>query len=706
VPTSRKSKDTALLPVKTSAPKKLFCPKEITWLSFNERVLQEADDVRNPLFERIKFLGIFSNNLDEFYRVRVANLKRIEREGRANTRKRIATARRLIQEIQRRVLRQAELFNEISSRLFVELEQTGIDLVDERQLTDEQAVYVREFFQTRVRPRLVPIICDRKRELPALRDKFIYLAVELTISDQKAPLYAFIEVPTDSLSRFCILPKRAELDCVILLEDVIRFGLAEIFSYFQPTQHRAWTIKITRDSELDLDEDTEELFVDRIHRGLRKRRTGAPVRVIYDKGLPKPFLRFLLDKMKLEREDDLIPGQRYHNFKDFMKFPSLGRSHLERSALPPLPHPALMHTRSVFDAIGSGDILLHFPYHGFGTFVDFLREAAIDPRVTHIRMTVYRVSQNSSVLNALINAVRNGKHVLVIIELLARFDEENNLEWVDRLRDEGVEVITGVRGLKVHSKLCLVTRIENSRVVRYATVGTGNFNEDTARLYTDHFLMTKDREITTEVLRVFEFFRNNYKVPKFKHLVVSPFQSRRFWRKLIREEVRNARLGRKASIWIKLNNFADTKIAEELYAASRAGVEIRMIVRSMFTLVPGIAERSENIEAVSLVGRYLEHSRYVVFGNGGNPKVYITSGDWMARNFDARVEVACPIRESKIREELIDYFTMQWSDEENARIWDRDLTNQKRVPKSATLENSHERIRAYLEAIVEESGRA
>jgi polyphosphate kinase len=683
-----------------AAAVKLFIPKEISWLSFNERVLEEADDQRNPLLERIKFLGIFSNNLDEFYRVRVAELQRIEREEGPSVRMMGVTVRRTIKEIQKRVLHQAELFNSIAQRLMGDLETEGIQLVDEHHLTADQTHFVREFFQTKVRPRLVPIICHRNRELPALRDQFIYLAVELIIPFQQGPLYAFIEVPTDSLTRFCLLPKSDKSDYVILLEDVIRFGLGEIFAYFQPTRCRAWTIKITRDSELELEEDTGETYVDRVQRGLRKRRTGAPVRMIYDKGLPPAFLKFLLYKMKFERDDNLIPGQRYHNFKDFMKFPELGREHLTCRPLSSIAHPALRDQSSVFEAIAKRDILLHYPYHGFGSFVDFLREAAIDPRVTHIRMTVYRVSPNSSVLNALSNAARNGKQVTVLIELLARFDEENNLEWVDRLREEGVDVITGVRGLKVHSKLCLVTRHEGKNVVRYATIGTGNFNEETARVYTDHFLMTCDPQLTGEVLKVFEFFRNNYKVSKHKHLVVSPFQSRRHWRRMIRKEARNAKAGKKAFIWIKLNNLADPKLMNELYAASKAGVQIRMIVRSMFSLVPGIPGVSENIEAISLVGRYLEHSRFLIFANLGEPRVYITSGDWMPRNFDGRVEVACPIQDRALATELIDYFQMQWADTANARIWDRDLTNQRRLPKTGkSPENCHNRIRSYLESL-------
>lgn len=676
-------------------------PKEISWLSFNERVLQEADNERNPLLERIKFLGIFSNNLDEFYRVRVASLQRFEREVGAKARIVGRSVRDLVKEIRARVLRQAEQFNEISQRLFAELEDQGVFILDEHHLDPEQAEQVRDFFQSQVRPRLVPIICHPKRELPALRDQFIYLAVELTVASRKTPIYAFIEVPTDSLSRFYILPKTADSDHVILLEDVIRQGLPEIFGHFEPTQCRAWTVKITRDSELELEDDLGEAYVERVHRGLRKRRIGVPVRMVYDKGLPGPFLKLLVHKMKLGRGDALLPGQRYHNFKDFMRFPTLGREHLKLRSAASIPHPAFRGYRSAFEAVAHKDVLLHFPYHGFVAFVDFLREAAIDPQVTHIRMTVYRVSQTSSVLNALINAARNGKQVVVVIEVLARFDEENNLDWVDKLRDEGVEVITGVHGLKVHAKLLLVSRRESKATVRYAAIGTGNFNEETARLYADHFLLTSDPHITTDVLRVFEFFRNNYKAIDCSSLVVSPYQSRKHWRRLIRQEVRHARSGRVAYIWIKLNNFDDAKLSRALYAASRAGVEVRLIVRSVCALVPQLPGISENIRAISLVGRYLEHSRFLVFGNGGDPLVYITSGDWMKRNFDARVEVACPIKDPGLTGQLIDYFKLQWDDTANARLWDPELSNAR--PKSdSSPRNSHDQIRTYLESLAQE----
>jgi polyphosphate kinase len=546
----------------------------------------------------------------------------------------------------------------------------------------------------------VPVIYHRKRELPALRDRFIYLAVELTVPHRNAPIHAFVEVPTDSLSRFFILPKSGDHDYVILLEDVIRSGLGEVFSQFRPTQCRAWTIKITRDSELELEDDLGETYLDRVQRGLRKRRTGAPVRMVYDKGIPEPFLRLLVRKIHFEREENLFGGQRYHNFKDFIKFPALGRVDLVRPPSTPIPHVAFRVPRSVFDAIARHDVLLHLPYHGFVTIIDFLREAAIDPKVTQIRMTVYRVSPTSSVLNALSNAARNGKQVVVVIELLARFDEENNLEWVDRLRDEGVEVITGVRGLKVHAKLLLVTRRETKGVVRYAAIGTGNFNEETARVYTDHFLMTREPTLTAEVQRVFDFFRKNYRAVDCTHLIVSPFGSRKRWRTLIRREARNAKRGRVAYIWIKLNNLDDPKLVRDLCVAAKFGVEVRLIVRSMLTLVPQVPGVSDNVQARSLVGRYLEHTRFLIFGNGGDPVVYLTSGDWMTRNFDDRVEVACPVYDRMLAGQLVDYFRLQWEDTLNARVWDRELSNARHRPVDSESErDSHEEIRGYLEAL-------
>jgi polyphosphate kinase len=544
------------------------------------------------------------------------------------------------------------------------------------------------------------LLCNQNRQAPDLRDQFIYLAVELLVAHRNQPIYAFIEVPTDILPRFIVLPKRGNDDCVILLEDVIRHCLGDIFALLNPTKCSAWNVTVTRDSELDIDDDSSDNYMDQVHRGLRKRRTGAPVRMVYDEGLPQRFLKHLVNKMKIERDKSLIPGRSYHNFKDFIHFPKLGRDRLVSKRVAPVAHPALQGCSSVLAVIAEGDILLHYPYHGFGSFVELLREAALDLHVIEIAMTVYRVSPTSNVLNALINAARNGKHVIVVIELLARFDEENNLEWVNRLRDEGVEVITGVRGLKVHAKLCLVTRRQGKRLMRFATIGTGNFNENTAQVYTDHILMTSNPSITHEVERLFAFFRSNYKVAEFQHLIVSPFKSRSCWRQLIHQEIRNARQDKPASVWIKLNNFADPKLVGELYEASQAGVQVRLIVRSMHTLIPGLTSISDRIEGISIVGRYLEHSRFLVFCNAGRPRVYITSGDWLPRNFEERVEVACPIKDPALAAQLIDYFNMQWDDTDNARVWDSSLSNRRRpLAPNAIQRNCHEGIRAYVASL-------
>lgn len=680
-------------------PARPFVPKEISWLSFNERVLQEAANVHNPLLERLKFLGHFSGNLDEFYGVRVANLLRLQLGGGPALSNEGVKAKRILKEVQHRVLQQANQFNDTAAQLFRELETEGILLVHEDQLNDEQARYVHTYFQNEVRPRLVPLLCDQNRKAPDLRDQFIYLAVELLVTRRSLPIHAFIEVPTDILSRFVVLPKRGSIDCVILLEDVVRHCLGDIFALLNPLQCNAWNVTVTRDSELDINDDSGDSYMDQVHRGLRKRRTGAPVRVVYDEGLPKSFLKFIVHKMKVERDNCLALAASCHNFKDFIHFPKLGRDQLVWQRVAPIEHPALQGCSSVLAVIAEHDILLHHPYHGFGSFVEQLREAALDAHVFEIAMTVYRVSPTSNVLNALINAARNGKRVTVVIELLARFDEENNLEWVNRLRDERVEVITGVRGLKVHAKLCLISRREGKRLMRFATIGTGNFNENTAQSYTDHILMTSDPNITHEVERLFEFFRSNYKVSEFQHLIVSPFRSRSCWRQLIHQEIRNARQGKPASVWVKLNNFADPKLVGELYEASQAGVQVRLIVRSMHTLVPGLAGISDRIEGISIVGRYLEHSRFLVFHNAGHPKVYITSGDWLPRNFEDRLEVACPINDPQLAGQLIAYFSMQWDDTDNARVWDSSLSNRRRpIATNAIPRNCHEEIRAYLVA--------
>ena len=671
-------------------------PKELSWLLFNERVLQEAEDTRIPLVERLKFLAIFSSNQDEFYRVRVANLQRqFKREG---SRAKIGDWKisQVLRDIRETVVAQSKRFSTAYESIIAELERKNVHLIDEEVIDINQRAWLEKYFLDEVRPRLVPMMLSPRGEMPNMRDQFIYLAVALTNTQgSHNTRYALIEVPTDMLSRFVILPARGKDSFLILLEDVVRWGLSNVFSILEPERIEAWTIKITRDAEIALEDEFSQSFVDKLTQGLKRRELGAPVRMVYDDGIPLPFLRFLRNRLGLRHSDALIPGSRTHNFKDFIKFPNLGRKDLVNASFQPVVHPAFLNQKSIFAVINRGDRLLHFPYHSFNTVVDLLREAAIDPAVLEIQMTVYRASTNSSVLNALVNAVRNGKKVTVLLEVMARFDEENNLAWAERLDEEGVSVIFGVRGLKVHSKLCLITRREGKKSIQYATVGTGNFNENTARLYTDHILMTCNRKITEEVQAVFNFFRNNYKVPKFERLLVAPFNARSALLDLMDREINNARKGRPAFIYIKLNNLSDFEMQDKLYEASRAGVQVRLMIRSMFSLIPGQIGLSENIEAISIVGRFLEHSRLLIFCNGGEHKYFLTSSDWMTRNLDGRVEVTCPILDRTLCTEIWDYYQMQWNDTDKARVLEPTWANQFRNVRGTRLNAQKELAKLF-----------
>lgn len=680
---------------KNSLPPDAVIPKELSWLLFNERVLEEATDRRHPVLDRLRFLGIYSNNLDEFYRVRVADLRRLETEQGAAHKVVGIAVRKLLVTIAERVTSLADRFESAYEAISAELEIHHIRLVKETGLSASQEVAVHQWFQEVVRPRLVPILVLRGAELPLLHDHVVHLAIQMEGARAGTPPLALIEVP-ETVPRFLELPSEDGCGCVILLEDVVRWGLREVFWMFHPRRIKAWAFKVNRDAELSLEDQFGEGYLRRVHLGLRKRAAGAPVRVVHDREMPPAILRSILRKIGLERADARIPGMREHNFKDFMKFPRLGRRELSSPTLAHVVHPQLSGARRILQSVGRGDRLLHFPWHDFGIFLDFLRESAIDPDVTHIRLTVYRVSSESSVLNALVNAARNGKKVTVLMEVLARFDEENNIAWADYLRDEGVEVITGVRGLKVHAKICLVTRKEGRKARQYAAIGTGNFNEETARLYTDHMLLTADPEIVEEIQEVFEFFRNNYKVPRFKHLVVSPFGSRKVFLERIRAERLAARAGKTAWIRLRLNNLADDELIQALVDAAREGVDVRLLVRGMNCLMPGVEGMPATLQARGLVGRYLEHSRMLAFACEGKPRVWITSGDWMTRNMDGRVEVSCPIRDKVHRERLLEEFSMQWRDTANARVWNPHQANLRVEGPSF---DSHVAIPAWLAEI-------
>ena len=649
-----------------------FRSKEISWLSFNERVLQEASRHEVPLIERLKFLGIYSNNLDEFFRVRVAILRRLDMVGQL-TLAEGGNPREVLSQVEDIVKEQSNRFEEIYNQILEELATENIFIINENQLSPEQGEFVTRYFKREVRPRIMPIILKKGSKMPLLRDDAIYLAVDM--AKNKKSEYALIEVPTDSLPRFVIIPSKDNKTYIILLEDVIRYELEDTFYMFSYYKISSYIFKLTRDAELDLDDDVAESYVKLVAKSIVKRGNSALVRFVHEKEIPDNLLSFLLYKLNFKKEDVVIGGSRIHNFKDFMGFPLVGAEHLYYKPISPVRHKKIVHGQTYLNSISKSDILFHFPYHSFFHFIDLLREVSIDPKVTDIKITCYRMARNSHVINALINAARNGKKVTVVLELRARFNEQENIEYGNMLNKENVKVILGVPGLKVHSKLCLITRKEDKESQKYALVGTGNFNEVTSRVFSDQLLCTTDQNITREVTRVFDFFDRNYKISRFQHLLVSPFTMRKKIVAMIRQEISNAKGGNEARIYLKCNNMVDVEIISKIEEASRCGVDVRLNVRGMFSLFTTNPDGKLDIPAIGMIDRYLEHSRLFYFFNGGDEKVYISSSDFMTRNLDRRVEVAVPIYDPEIRKELIDFFNLQWQDNTAARILDNDLTN-------------------------------
>lgn len=646
--------------------------KEISWLSFNERLLQEATKLEVPLIERLKFLGIYSNNLDEFFRVRVAILRRLATIGQLELAEG-GNPRDVLSQIEEIVIEHSNRFELIYNQILKELADENIYIVNEKQLTPEQGEFVTIYFKREVRPRIMPIILKKGTKIPILRDDAIYLAVDM--AKNKKSEYALIEVPTDLLPRFIIIPSNDGKTYIILLEDVIRYELDDTFYMFSYQKISSYIFKLTRDAELDLDDDVAESYVKLVAKSVVKRGNSALVRFVHEKEMPEHLLSVLLFKLNFKKEDVVIGGSRIHNFKDFMEFPMVGAEHLYYKPINPVKHNKIIHGQTYLNSISKGDILFHFPYHSFFHFIDLLREVSIDPKVTEIKMTGYRMARNSHVINALINAARNGKKVTMVLELRARFNEQDNIQYGNLLDKENVKVILGVPGLKVHSKLCLITRKEKKEAKKYAFVGTGNFNEVTAKVFSDQLLCTTDVNITREVTKVFDFFDRNYKIGRFQHLLVSPFTMRKKLISMIKQEILNAKAGIKACIYLKCNNLVDTEIISKIDEAARCGVDVRLNIRGMFSMFTSSADGKINIPAIGLIDRYLEHSRLYYFFNGGDDKLYISSSDFMSRNLDRRVEVAVPIYDQEIKEELMDFFNRQWQDNTAARILDNDLNN-------------------------------
>ncbi len=651
--------------------------RELSWLSFNHRVLQEAQDPAVPLIERLRFLGIFSNNLDEFFRVRVATIKRIEAlSGKNRELLGEKTPEELLIAIQLEVVRQKEIFTKTYTDLLSKLKSENIFIINEKEYSPEQQIFIDDYYRERVAPLLVPIMLRSVPEFPELRDTFIYLAVKLSSTHpKKNKQYALIEVPSAQTPRFVVLPEIGEKKYITFLDDVIRFNMDKIFGLFEYDEIDAYTLKITRDAEIDIDDDVSKGFFEKMKKGIRQRTTGQPVRFVHDELMPKNLLKFLMDKLELGPDDNIIAGGRYHNSKDFMQFPNVGDPHMEWKKLVQTDHPLFKQAKSVLSAIDKQDILLHYPYNHFRSFVHYLREAAIHPEVKEIKISLYRVASQSRVVNALISAAKNGKQVTALVELRARFDEESNLNYARKLQDAGVKVLFGIPDMKVHCKLALVTRARKGKTKHYVVISTGNFHEGTAKVYSDFALFTANQEICEEALKVFAFIEKPYRNFRFKHLLVAPGSMRNQLVKKINHEIELAEAGKPASMILKLNSLVDETMIRKLYQASMAGVKIRILVRGICSLVPGLKGVSENIEARSIVDRFLEHSRVFVFGNGGDEEMYISSADWMTRNLDYRVEVGCAIYDPRIRNELKNYLELQWSDNTKARVVDASNNN-------------------------------
>ena len=680
-----------------------FFNKELSWLSFNERVLQEAADSTVPAIERIRFLGIFSSNMDEFFQVRVADVKRRiffsqgteERE----------QYEQLMAQLQKKVVLLQKRFDEVLEEVLETLRKNGISLLSIDQLNEEEKQRLKRFFTEKVQRFIVPIWVNGKGNLSnIIREDETYLCVEIINSDDKQ--YALLEVPSDQMDRFIKLPAKghSKKHKLLFLDDIMQLNLEVLFKGIIPfKQLRAFSFKTTRDAEYRPSDDIEQSLLERMEEGLKQRVKADPVRLVYDRAMPEEMLSFLSEKLQLTQFDSFVAGGRYRNTRDFAKFPHLGKKSLTHKVLPALFHPKFSHFDNVFDAIQKSDIALYYPYHRFSHFTEFVRQAAYDPKVTRISMCIYRVAPNSRVIRSLMDAVQNGKHVTVMVELQARFDEEANIEWAKELTDSGVRVSFGIHGLKVHSKLVLIHRNEGNLDRRYAVIGTGNFHEGTAQIYTDFSLFTCQPDICNDVESVFHYLEQPYRAHKFRHLMVAPVNMRQRINDLIEFEIDQAKAGKPAELFFKVNNLEDESLIVQLYRASRAGVKIRGIVRGMCSLRPGIENLSENIEIRSIVDRYLEHARVYVFEHAGKKEVFIASADLMTRNLDHRVEVAAPIYDDEVKTDILKIMNLQWQDKAKSRFIDAEQRNKYcfesdrlAPPKGRSLVPSQVAIHRYL----------
>ncbi len=654
--------------------------RDISWLAFNERVLQEAMDTSNHVSDRLRFLGIFSNNMDEFFRVRVASLSKMVTVGKLAKVHLEANPDKILRKIQRIVISQQAAFDKTYNEIIKELEKGGICIKNEKQLNRAQKQFITTYFDEKVRTEIVPLMIESIPQMPLLKDKSIYLACVL--GDSKNPMahrYALIEVPNRVLPRFVILPSNGKTRDIILLEDIIQFNLPHLFAPFGFDRFLGYVIKVTRDAELEIDNDVNTNVIDEIEKGIKNRKKGRATRFIYDRSIEPKLLDYLTKRLGLTKKDNLIAGGRIHNFKDFMDFPLSVFKDLQQRPKPFI-HPLLKQPCRIMDVIEKRDVMLHTPYHSFDSVIDLLREAAIDPYVQSIKIACYRLAKDSKIVNALINAVRNGKNVTVILELRARFDEEANLMWSSRLQEEGVRVIYGLPDMKVHAKICVIKKRVFNKTLQYGFVSTGNLNENTAKYYGDHMLLTTNRNILADINRIFAFMENPHakieSLKACKTLPVAPVTMRKHFINLIDKEIKAARKKKSASMVLKMNSLVDVEFVNKLYEAARAGVKVDMIIRGICCAYTEQKSFHNNINAISIIDQYLEHARVFIFNNGGTREVYISSADFMVRNLDHRIEAACPIYDKEIQKELVDILNIQLDENVKGRILDNEQSNE------------------------------
>ena len=678
-----------------------FKNRELSWLDFNERVLQEAEDKSVPLIDRLRFIGIFSNNLDEFYKIRYATVKRIALSNQKE--KKVykgESAKDLLSKITKNAIKLQQKSTIIFNSILKDLEKENILMINEKNIPKESLEYLNEFYQNKVFPQLKIVILNEKDNFPQLTDFSSFLIVSIKSKNNKF-FYALIQFPSE-INRFIVLKNKLHKN-ILLIDDLIRYNLNQIFKIFEPISVTANMIKFSRDAELDFDDDISKSYLEKISQSVKDRLKGEPVRFIYDKEINPKTLNFLLDKMNINSEtDSIIHGGRYHNKRDYMKFPDLNQNLVYKNIIP-LNIPGFIKNKSIFKILNDKDFLQHTPYHNFNHILNFLSEASIDPDVKKISITIYRLSKLSSVANTLINAAKSGKKVVVQIELQARFDENANIDYAKLMQDQGVKLIFGIPNLKVHAKICVVEKKIDNKIKKYGFVSTGNFNESTAKIYTDFTLFTSNKEILNDISKVFDFFKFNYKKFKFNHLILSPYRTQTHFTDLINDEIENAKKGKNAFIKIKLNNITSYSMIEELYKASRSGVKIKMIVRGICCLLPNKKNLSENIQVISIIDKFLEHTRMFIFCNDGDNKTFISSADWMTRNLENRVEVTCPVLDRNISKRINGIFDIYWEDNIKSRLVNSSNNNDYRKNNKSKLRSQEEVYNFHLKNLEKES---